>query len=427
MQVKLNKVEKGQIELNIEVSIEELKPFLEKAVKSLSEKVKIKGFRPGHASYDIVKKEMGEMAIYEEAVDRVVSKTYVDAIKENNLETVGQPKIEIVKLAPANSLEYKATVALLPKVTIGDWKKVKVEKKEVKITPDKVDKAVEQLTKMQTKEILVNRPVGEKDKIVVDMNMYLDKVPVDGGQAKDHSIFLTEEYFVPGFKEKVIGQKKGETREFNLDFSKEHYQKNLAGKKVNFKVTVKDVFELQPPKIDDEFAKVLGQKSLGDLRKLMEDNLQKEEGFKEDQRSEGEMLDKLVKESKFEELPQILLESEVEKMILELKENLSKQGMKFEDYVSNILKKKVEDLKKEFLPQAESRVKTALVVREIANQENIKAEEKEIDEEAEKMVSLYTDTPELKDNLNSPGGRGYLANLISNRKVIDLLKKEIIK
>ncbi|MDD5043658.1 MAG: trigger factor [Patescibacteria group bacterium] len=427
MQVSLSKLAKGQVELNLEVGNDEMKTFLEKAAEQLSVNNKIKGFRPGKVPYEIIKKEFGEMAIYEAALDRIVSKTFFDAVKENNLETVGQPKIEVIKLAPGNPLVYKATVALLPKVTLVDWRKMKVERKKINITEEKLSKALEELKKMQNKEILVDRPAEGTDKIIVDMEMYLDKVPVDGGQAKGHAIFLGEPYFVPGFREKILGQKKGEVREFILEFPQEHYQKNLAGKNVEFKVTLKDVYKVEPPELNDDFAKGLGQKSLEELKKILKDNLDREENLYEDQRSEGEMLEKLVKDCKVEEIPEILLGGEVEKMILELKDNVSKQGMKFEDYVANILKKKPEDLRKDFLPQAERRVKTALVIRGVAGQENISVEEKDIDEEVKKMLSLYADSPEIQESIKSQSGREYLANLIRNRKTIDLLKKQIIK
>lgn len=427
MNVSLNNLEKSQVELNIVILPEEMKSDLEQAAKRLSKKIKIKGFRPGYAPYEVVRKEFGEAAIYEEAADSIVGYSYTKAVKENNLETVGQPRIEVTKLAPGNPLEYKATVALLPEITLPSWKKIKVEKKKIVVDDEKVDKAVRELSKMQIKEKLVERPAGDNDKVIIDMDMYLDKVPVEGGQAKGHAIFLREPYFIPGFKEKIIGQKKGETREFNLTFPDKHFQKNLAGKDVEFRVKVNDVYELEYPEINDEFARGLGQQSLADLKRLMNENIVKEEESREEQRSEGEMLDKLVKESKIGEIPPVLLESEVEKMIIELRENLSREGMEFDEYVKNILKKSPDELKKEFLPQAESRVKTALVIREIAKEENIRVEEKEIDEETEKMVSLYADTPAIKDNLKTASGREYLAYLIRNRKVINLLKKEIIK
>jgi len=204
MNVSLNKLDKNQVELTITVLAEEMKPDLEKAAKRLSEKIKIKGFRPGHAPYDIVKSELGDMAIHEEAADSIIGKTYGDAVLENKLETVGQPKIEVIKLAPDNPFEYKATVALFPEITLPDWKKISVDKKEIKVDDEKIDKAVKELSKMQIKEKLVNRPVSNKDKVIIDMDMYLDKVPVEGGQAKDHAVMLGEPYFIDGFKEAII-------------------------------------------------------------------------------------------------------------------------------------------------------------------------------------------------------------------------------
>lgn len=426
MKVDSKKLDKNEMELIIEVSAEKMQPFLEKAAQQISQEVKISGFRPGKAPYDIIKQQVGEMAIYEKALEPIVRSTFVEAVQNQKLETVSQPKIEIVKLAPANPVIYKATVALMPKVTLGDYKDIKVKQKKAKVEEKDVEKALQEITQMQTKETVADHPVGEKDKAVVDMEMFLDKVPVEGGQSKDFAVYMDGDKFIPGFTEKLIGQKKGEIRTFNLTFPKDYFQKNLAGKEVEFKVTIKEVYDLHAPEINDELAKSLGQKSLEELKKIIRENMEKEAQFKEEQKAEQEMLEKLVEVCKYEEIPQILLESEAEKMIMELKDNLVRQGMQFEDYMKDVLKKKPEELRKEFLPEAEKRVKTALAMRALSLEKDIKAGDKEIEDEMNKMLEQYKGQEQIQEQIKSLSGRDYISNLIRNRKIIEFLKKEII-
>ncbi len=426
MQVESKKLDKNQVELTIQVSHDELKPFLERGAKKLAEQAKVAGFRPGHVPYDVLKKEYGEMAIYESALEDAVRHTYTKAVEQEGLQTVSHPKIEVEKLAPQNDLVYKATVALMPEVKLGDYKSLSVKRDKKEVKDEDVDKALKNLSKMQTKEAAVDREVQKSDKVNIDMEMFLDKVPVEGGQSKGQSVYMDEDLFIPGFNEKLLGQKKGETREFKLKFPGEHYQKNLAGKNVDFKVKVNDVFELQYPEMNDEFAKTLGQQSMDELKKLIKENMGQEAKMHEEQKAERAMLEKLVEQSEFGEIPEVLLEAEIEKMLMELKENVARQGMDFEEYLNNVLKKKPEELKKEFLPEAYTRVKTALVMREVAEKEGIKADEKEIEEEVNKMLEAYKDNEEVKKQIQSPAGKEYLANLIRNRKIIEFLKKNII-
>ncbi len=426
MKVETKKLEKNQIEIIVEIPLEELQPHLEHAAEHISEAIKIEGFRPGKAPYEVVKQRVGEMAMYEGAFDHLVQKTYTKAVKDAGLETVSHPKIEIIKLAPGNPIIYKATVALLPHVELGKYQSLKVDRKKTEVKEEEVEKGLGELAKMQTKEVLADRPVGKKDKVMVDMEMFLDKVPIEGGQAKASAVYMGEDAFIPGFTEELAGQKKGETREFTLKFPKEHYRKNLAGKPVEFRVTVKDVYELQSPALDDEFAKSLGQTSIAEVRNLIRKNMEDETNHKEDERSEGEALEKIVEQAKFDDIPDQMIEGEVEKMIAELKDRVARQGMDFEKYATDVLKKKTEDIRKGFMEQAVTRIKTALAMRALAKAEGIAAADEEVNTEIQKMIEWYQGDESASDYLNSLDGREYAANMVRNKKVLDFLKKNII-
>lgn len=427
MQTKIQKLPKGLIEIEIELSPEEMQPYLEIAAKKLSKEIKVKGFRPGNVPSDILKQQVGEMTLYERAAEIAVQKSYVKIVEKENLKIIGQPEIEILKLAPNNPFVFRAKSALLPKVTkLANYKKIKVKQKEIKIEEKEVEAVLRDLQKMQTKEKLVRRPAQRHDKVVVDMEILLDKVLIEGGKVSGHSIYLDEPYYIPGLCDQLIGLSSGQTKEFSLPFPKEHYQKNLAGRNADFKVTVKDVFELEHPPLDDEFAKSLGQQTLVDLKKIIHDNLELEQKQKEEERLEIEILEKIVEESCFEEIPEILINAETHKMLHELEESIEEKGLKFNDYLQKIGKTQ-DQIILDFTPQAIKRIKTSLAISEIANKENIKASEEEIDKEIAQTLEIYKDNPEIHERIKSEESRQYLRNVITNRKTIEFLKNNAIK
>lgn len=422
MNIDIKNLPKGEIEITIELSPEELKPYMEKAAEELSQKSKIEGFRPGKAPYDIIRARFGEHAILEAGAERIVIKSYAKALKEKNIITIGSPKIDVKKMAVNNPFIFTATAATVPDTTLGKYKNLEIKKQETKIENEKIEKALADLAKMQSKEVLAERPAGESDKIVVDMDISKDNVPIEGGQAKDMAVILNEEHYIPGFNKELIGLKAGDEKEFDLEFPKEHFQKHLAGSKAHFKVKLKSVFEIQPPKLDDEFAKALGQKSLEELRALIRKNMEHEASHRDEEKWEIEILNKIVENSKFSDIPELLINSEVNKMLEELKQNVARQGVAFEDYLKSI-NKTPDDFKLEFAPEAIKRIKIALIIREIAKAENIKADDKEVAEETEKMMNAYKDNAEMQKQIKTDDFRDYLKSRIENRKVIEVLKK----
>ncbi|MBI2551749.1 trigger factor [Candidatus Uhrbacteria bacterium] len=425
MQHTLQKLPKSTIELLIELTTAEMQPYLQKAATQLSQTNTIPGFRPGKAPYDEISRRFGIQRVWEEAAVIAVPKAFAQIIQEEKIETLGSPEVEVVKLAADNPFIFKATVALLPEITLGDYSKIVISAKEVAVPETQIDKVLADLAKMQTKEVVVDRAAGIQDKVTVDMTMSLDSVPLDGGATKDHSIYLTEEYYIPGLKEKLVGAKKGGQLEFRIKFPKTHYQKMLADKEIDFKVNVKDVFELQRPPLDDDFAHRLGKDNLADLKALIRHNLEEEARGKETERQELELLDKLVELTKFGDLPEVLINEEVLKMIGELEDGIVRQGMEFTDYLKKVGRTR-DELRLDFAPPALKRVKTALAIRRIAKDHNVSVNEEEVDREVERVLEVYKDAPEQHEQIRSPGAREYLKGVLRNRKVIAWLKEQAL-
>lgn len=427
MQHTVKDLPKNMKEIRVEFPASDLKPYMERAAEKLSQHTKIEGFRPGKASYEVMKGRFGEGPILEEALPEIVRKSLVEVIKKDNLETIGEPSINVEKAAPGNDVVFTAKVAILPKVKkLPELSKIKVDAKKPEIKDEEVENVVKELQKMQKSEAVVEREAKAGDKVTVNMVMSLDKVPVEGGTVKDHHIYLDEEYFVPGLKEKVVGMKKGDKREFTLPFPKDHFQKNLAGKDVEFSVEMNDVTELSEPELNEAFAAKLGQKNMDDLRALLRKNLEEEAVTKEKQRQEIAIIEELVKKADFDDIPELLVTSQAKSMLHEFQHSIERQGMPFDDYLAKIGKKKT-DLLLDYTPEAVKRAKSAILIRKLAEDHKIEPTDVEVLGEQTKMMNMYKDTPEMQERVRSEEGMNYLRMVVRNRKVMDFLRETCVK
>lgn len=421
MRVTKKELPKGQAELEIELSSEEVEKYFQDTIKRIGKETRVDGFRPGKVPEEIIRKKLGEDGIMAQAAESMIQNTLYKALEQEKLVMIASPQINVVKQAYGNPFIYKAIISLLPKIELGDYKTIKLKKKPLTVEADQVKKAIDDLRKFRRKEVLVNREARKGDKVELDINVYQAKVPIEGGTAKNQPIEIGEGHFIPGFEEKLIGMKKGEEKEFELKFPKDYFQKNLADKPAEFKVKVNSVFELELPELNDEFAKAMGNfKTVKELEEQISKNLKQEAENKEKQRLELEILESIAKKSKFEEFPEVLIESELDKMIHELKHDFERQGMKFDDYLASI-KKSEEDLRKSFLPRADQRVKTALIIRQISQAEKIEADDQEIKAELDKSREVHKEDEEMLKQINSPDYKSFIRNVITNQKVIDKL------
>lgn len=427
MKVDVKKIERGQVEITIELTEEEYRPHLEAVAKKISENTKIDGFRPGKASYDLIEKKVGKNEVWQQAIEGAVNKTFIQAIEQEKLITVGSPNIEVIKLAPDNPVIYKAVVAILPTVQLGDLSKIKVDKKDVTVDQITLERSLENLRKMRAKEVLVDRKSKDGDKLEINFETFMDKVPIDNGKQDKFLLVLGEKTFIPGFEENIVGLGKDDEKKFKLTFPKEYHQKNLAGREADFKVKVNAVYDMQLPQLNDALAQSVGDfKTVKDLEEQLRKNLQEEADHKEDHRIEESIIDQVIKNSTFDEVPDILISSEAKKMVEELEQNVSRQGIKFDDYLLQIKKTKA-DLLLDFTPQAINRVKSAVALRKIGQDAKIDVTEDDVQAEIKKTLMHYSDHPEAEKQLNIPEYRNYLKNIIASRKIIEHLKEIVVK
>lgn len=414
---------KSLVKLEFTVTPEEAQPYLDQAAADMQSAKPIAGFRPGKAPYEEVKKAFGEMRIWESALERIVRARYVSTILAKSIQTIGSPEISVEQLVPGQDLRFTVIAPVMPSVlTMAAYDKPIVTKKKRTVSPEDVDKALEDLRKMRRQEVVVDRAATVDDMLLIDLDMAKDNVAVEGGTSKNYRIYLNEPHYIPGFSEQLVGLKKGDTKTFTLPFPKDHYQKHLAGQDVAFTVTVHETYELALPPLDDAFATGLGLASLSALRELLQANMTKESEQKADEAAEIELLEKLVDGSKFSEVPDLLVNDEVRRMYGELEHSAEHQGMNMADYLAQ-LKKTADEVKLDMVPQAIRRVHTAVLIKEISKKENVDIADEEVNAEVDRILETVQDQ-ETRERVSSTDYRDYVAAQMKNRKTLSLIKQK---
>lgn len=424
MQVELKEKKDGEQLITITLDPEELKPHLERAAEEISKHREFKGFRKGKAPYKIVEREIGAQALLEHAAQGAVQKSFEEAAKEHNFKSIAPPRIEIQKIAPSNPLVYNAYIPLLPEVKLPDLKQIIIEQKQVKVDDKDIQSVIEQLRKMRAKEKLVLRAAKKGDKVKVDLKMSIASVPIEGGSSKDFIFELGADGIVPGFSEQIIGMGASEERKFKLPFPEKFHDPKLAGREVEFEVKLKEVYEVELPELDEDFAKGLGKfEDALDLKKKVKDNLQIEGEAREKDRFERELLEAVSQKTQFDAIPKVLIDLEIDRMIEELKLEVARQGAKFEDYLQQI-KQDLENLKKGMRETATRRVKVALILRQISEEQDISVTDSEVDEEINKRYGASKDQPKVLEMISKDSFRDYLRNLLKSDKAMNWLRSQ---
>ena len=412
---------KSQKEITVEISVEEMEKYMNNALDKLAKNIKLDGFRDGKVPKDVAEKQLGDAAIFEEASHEAIEKSYLEIIKENKLNPLGQPKAEITKAAPNNSFEYKIVISVMPEIKLGDYKTVFGKMEVKKIDDEMIEKELKTLQKKKASYLTKDELAEKGDRVEIDFETRVDSVKLEGGESKNHPLIIGQGKFVPGFEDKIIGMKKDEEKEFDLVFP-ENYKKELAGKKASFKVKINLVQKVDLPKINDEFAKGLGRfENLEGLKKNIRKGMTIEEEGKAREKFRGELIDQVV-EKTTAEIPEIMIESELTNMVNEFKNSITQTGIEFEEYLKNV-NTNLEKLKSEWQPMAEKRTKTGLVMREISLQEEIKISDEEIEQRVNETLKFYPNEEELRKNMDIEKFKDHMAGVIMNEKVFEILEK----
>ena len=424
---ELKKIPDSQIEIKIAVSWDEWEKYIDQAVADYSKEIKVQGFRAGKAPRNMVEQKVGQGALLEAAAQKAIQGTFPKVLAEKKIEAIGSPKAEITKLAEGNNLEYKLTIAVVPEASMKPWKNAveKINKayakKKTEVTAEEIDKELENIAKSRVQHVKVERAAKDGDNVILDFDVKKDGVPIENGASRNHPLILGRGVFIPGFEEQIIGMKASETKDFELTFPEDYHEKWLAGTPAQFIVTVNEVQERKTPDVSDEFARSLGKfKDLADMRKSVTEGMEEEKkhDFKEKRRVE--IIDVLIENIQVE-LPEILIHEELHKMINEFKMQLEGMGMTFDQYLVQ-LKKTIDDLEKEWEPQAIKRVKAALALEEVAKEKEISIPSEEVEAEMNKTLAQYKKIKDVEKNIDLTRLYNYVKGMMQNEKVLAMLE-----
>jgi trigger factor len=416
---------KARMEMKVELGPVDFKPYMIESAKHISQHMNVAGFRPGKAPYEIIRREVGEEKIFTEGLDEIVNGSLMKAMQQEDIYPYGDPDLKIDKLTPLQELSFTVTTDTYPEVKLGEWPTEKIKRQKTEPDKEEVEKAVKELSKMLVREETVERAAQNGDSAIIDFDVLVNGVPIEGGSAKDFNIIVGEGKMIPGFEEQVVGMKAGENKDFKLNFPAD-YKADLAGKEADFKIGMKRVMSRIEPEIDDELAKKLGVSGKDELYKRMEDNLKSEKDDKERQRAEIEAVKKLVEASTIGEIPEKMVHDEVHRLLHEFEHDLARNGANLQTYLANI-GKKLEDLEKEFEPKAIDRIKTSLVIDAVAEREKISVTEKEVDQEWATQKKFYANQPQALGQISNPDYRRHLKVRMQKVRAIDVITDHLVE
>ena len=423
MKVTVENGENQQVTLTIEVEAAEVSKATEKAVKRLSNRVNIPGFRKGKAPRKIVERNVGMEAIMQEAFDIVAPKAFADALEEQKIDPVTRPDIDIVTLEEGKELVFKATVTPRPEVTLGEYKGLKVERKVAEVTDEDVEKQIKTFQDRQGK--MVDAPEGsavkDGDFTTLDFEGFVNGEAFEGGKGQDYPLQIGSGSFIPGFEDQLIGAKIGEEKEVNVKFPEEYHSKELAGKDAMFKCTIRSIKQKELPAIDDELAKKVSKfetiaELRADVRKNLEENAQRQ--AENTQRTEA--IEQAANNITVD-IPAVMIDNRVNAMIQEMAMRLEQQGMNLEMYLQ-YAGTDLAKIREDYRETAEKNVKTDLMLEEVAKVENIKVEAKDLDAEVAGMAAAYGATPvQIQKIIKEQGRVGDLAATVLRKKTAQFI------
>lgn len=426
MQFNLEKLDKNFVALEVTFDTEEVEEALSESYKRVVKKVNIPGFRKGHVPRAILEKQFGKEVLYEEAIDIILPKGYLKALEEYKLEPIDQPKLDVKEAFEAGKpFAFKATVEVLPEVKLGQYKGLEVEKPKVEVKDEQVAERLASLQERHAELVLSEKKNLEKgDFAIIDFEGYVDGQPFSGGAAQAYSLEIGSGSFIPGFEEQLIGMEVGTDKDIKVTFPSDYPREDLAEKEATFKVSLKEIKVKEIPDADDEFAKSVGNfETIEDLKADLREKMT--EWAKQDaETSFAQAAVNQAVENAEIETPETLVKREMEDLLHRFEHNLAYQGLTLDKYLDYVKKSK-EEVLEDFRPEALKRVKTDLVLTNIAQAENLEVTEEELNEKLQELAERYQqrNSAKLRETLESKGQLGSIKQAILLEKASDFIKE----
>ena len=396
MSVQVEKLEKNMVKLTIEVPAEEVEKALNAAYQKQKNSISVPGFRKGKVPRAMIEKMYGAAVFYEEAANILMQNSYPAAVEESGVDVVSRPLVDVVQIEKGKTFIYTAEVAVKPEVKLGKYKGVNVTKANVKVTAAEVKEALEAERNKNARTVSVERAAKLGDTVMIDYEGSVDGVPFDGGKAENSPLELGSHSFIDTFEDQLVGHKAGEEVDVNVTFPEQYHAADLAGKPALFKVKINEVTTKELPKLDDEFASDVSEfETLDEYKADLKAQLEAKKAEEAKREQEDEAIAAIVEDSEME-IPEAMIQTQCEDMVNEFAQRIAQSGLTMEQYMQ-FSGQTIEGLMDQVRPEAETRIKTSLVLEAIVKAEGIEATDEDVDAEIEKMAGMYgMDVAQLK-------------------------------
>lgn len=429
MSSKLLKKEKNVVTLEFTVSPEEFESAVNKAYLKAKNNINVQGFRKGKAPRHIIEKKYGKSIFYDEAMDIAIQEEYPKAVAEHKLDVIDSPKVNVEKFEEGQEIVITADVEVMPEVELPEYKGIEVERTEIKVTDEDVEKEITAVQEKNARIVEVtDRAVQNGDFLTIDYAGFVGDEQFEGGTAENQALEIGSNTFIPGFEEQLIGKNKDEEVEVNVTFPEEYHSEELKGKAAVFKVKIHEIKSKELPVVDDEFAKDISEfDTLEELKADTRANLEKKALDQAKIANDNNVITKIVNEAKVE-IPEVLIQREIDYLGRNYEQQFRQQGFTGKEY-DDIITNFVNQYKEGARNQAEFNVKAELVLEALIKKEDIKVTEEELAEEVNKVAESYqveADRLEAFKTSILESSKGYIEETLQKRKIIDMLVENAV-
>ena len=395
MSAKWEKLEGNQGVLTVEVDAETVEKSLDSAFKKVVTQVQVPGFRKGKMPRPLFEKRFGVESLYQDAIDIMLPDAYMNAVTEAGIDPVDRPEIDVEQIEKGKSFIFTAKVIVKPEVKLGEYKGLEVEEFDVTVTDEDVENELKTMQERQAELVVKEEGKAELgDTVVMDFEGFVDGEAFEGGKAESYSLELGSGQFIPGFEEQLVGLAAGESKDVEVSFPEEYHAAELAGKPAVFKTTVHEIKAKELPELDDEFAKDVDDEveTLDALKEKIKSRLEHDKEHQKEHHLQDAVVEKAVENVEID-IPAVMIDNEVDRMVQEFGQRLQMQGMNMELFFQFSGKDEAA-LREEMKVEAEQRVRGSLTLEAIAKAENIEVSEEELNAEVQKMADMYNMTAE---------------------------------
>ncbi|MEB7437427.1 trigger factor [Mammaliicoccus sciuri] len=416
------KKEGNQGLLTVTVPKEEVDKGLDKAFKKVVKQINVPGFRKGKMPRPLFEQRFGVESLYQDALDFILPEAYGNAVEEAEINPVDRPEIDVTQMEKGKELIFEATVTVEPEVELGDYKGLSIEKQDREVTDEEFNQAIEDAVSRQAELTVKEGEIAEGDVVNINFDGYVDGEAFEGGQAEGYDLEIGSGSFIPGFEEQLIGLKANDSKDVVVTFPEEYHAEELAGKEATFKCEVNEVKSKEIPELDDELAQELDESvsTVDDYKEKLRKDLEEAKVNQAEATEKEEAITKATDNAKVD-IPEAMVNTELDRMMQEFEQRISQQGLNLELYYQ-FSGQSEEELKAQMKEDAEKRVKTNLTLRAIADAENIEVSDADVEAEFAKMSEQFgLSVEDIKATL---GNNDILVNDLKIQKVIDLLVAE---